>query len=153
MREIKFRGKRIDNGKWVYGNLIIENACDLKDGIHPPNPQRIFISEQDKSWVSKPNDKSWRHQSFEVDPETVGQFTGLKDKNGKEIYEGDIVNAYPRNPDKQYWRTIIWNKELAQFQAPFSDGSGIQLFTRKQCLEYEIIGNIHKNLELLGKSK
>jgi uncharacterized phage protein (TIGR01671 family) len=72
----------------------------------------------------------------------VEQFTGLHDKNDKEIFEGDIIDTNP-NGRKQFLRKIIWNDKLACFQAPFSDGSGIQLFTKQQCLEYEVIGTIH----------
>lgn len=73
MREIKFRGKRIDNGEWVYGDLVHNN-------------EQVLISPN----FTEPYEY---HEDFDcnVVPQTVGQFTGLKNRAGKELYEGDIV--------------------------------------------------------------
>ena len=125
MREIKFRGKRLDNGEWLYGSLVILNG-------------RYFIF-----------DDANRH---EVDPTTVGEFTGLKDKNGKEIYEGDVIRS-PLSEDKTRPHRIFYHTGNAAFMGALVDRKELCYLRLDQDWNYkfekEVIGNIHDNPELL----
>lgn len=135
MREILFRGKRLDNGEWVYGSFCMD-AFEQFNGLCGVDG---FIRLYDKT--------KGKMQSHEVERETVSQYTGLKDKNGKRIFEGDIWNC------KGYIGLIIWCKEESRFEAVYEiDG---MLFENAvsdiRAKTVEVIGNVHDNPELLKK--
>ena len=79
MREILFRGKRIDNGEWITGGIFQQKADDVKDEV-------VYIIDNSS------NDVDWAHR---VIPETVGQFTGVTDKKGNRVFEGSIFRYEP----------------------------------------------------------
>ena len=135
MREILFRGK-MDNGEWVYGSFCMD-ALEQFNGLCGVDG---FIRLYDKA--------KGKMQTYEVDRETVGQYTGLKDKNGKRIFEGDICrNTRTGEIVSVKWHGTmagyVWNKRRADgFLFDFGE-----LF--RACDKYEVIGNIHDNPELL----
>ena len=124
MREIKFRGKRIDTGEWVYGDL-------LQDG------DLSFIVGSLKEFMDTPVNECL------VNPETVGQYTGLKVSNGKEIYEGDIfqVKAYEPKYEIYFNNGVFEYRQIGSSNRPF--------LLRRIYFDSYIIGNIHDNPELL----
>ncbi len=117
-REILFRGQRLDNDEWAYGDLL-----------HLPNGDVVILS--DKGYTK-------------VKPKTIGQFTGLTDKNGNKIFEGDIVHGY--------WNTkflIFFDLCCLQFRAKLSDGTEKDIDYYGDSKKIEVIGNIYDSPELL----
>lgn len=125
MRDIEFRGRRTDNGEWVYGNLV--RGCD---------EQYAYIVEF--------GNKELCRNYVDIDPETVGQYTGLKDENGKKIFEGDIVERF------WFGKMCIYQISYDNGLASFIGQASIKFTTFDyDSAEFEIIGNIHDNPELL----
>nr|DAH70901.1 MAG TPA: YopX protein [Caudoviricetes sp.]DAP01870.1 MAG TPA: YopX protein [Caudoviricetes sp.] len=124
MREIIFKAKRLDNGEWVEGSLI--SFADGGRAILPSKSAALY--KKGASLFSTVN-------CLEVDPSTVCQYTGLTDKNGKKIFEGD--NVYDPHENSIY--TVEWNENNAIFQMAH-DWRRRSVETAYYC---EIIGNIH----------
>ena len=150
MREILFRGKNTDSGEWAEGYLVQTQS-------------HTYIIQP--GWYKDDLFISLYNIIDEVDPETVGQFTGLTDKNGKKIFEGDLLNGfqYPfyrsESADHNYFAEVIW----------FTGNCAFGLYTHKHQTakvrgisagnadfiedfdsdDWEVIGNIHDNPELL----
>ena len=135
MREILFRGKRVDNGKWVEGSFCMD-ATEQLNGV----------KKSADGFIRRFNPETCRMDMFEVDRETVGQFTRLTDRNSTKIFEGDIVNY---NGEPGY---VGFDKENAEFLIFFSKWTAG--FDSIYCdRNAEVIGNIYDNPNLLEVSE
>ena len=129
MRKIKFRGKTLD-GRWIYG--------DLRHQPYAKGSVTIVSFMEDTG-------------GFVVIPETVGQYTGLKDKNGKEIYEGDIVENTTQTVYLGDKYEVVWNKNYAGYQL-MSDGFTSNIPLIQNFMSYKVIGNIYEKPELMAQT-
>ncbi len=138
-REINFRGKRLDNGEWMYGFLV-----EIYDG-------RKFIIPPKSGCFRKSPYIPYR---YEINPESIGEYTGLKDVKNKEVYEDDIVlqNSGSKaviewSPMASQWwmrytKTASFRNDYKALEPDYGDG-------QNYCQYIEVIGNIHENPELL----
>lgn len=140
MREILFRGKRVYNNEWV-------------EGFYVSVPEHYKPEMSGKSYVVSINNGI----SFEVIPETVRQYTGLTDKNGKKIFEGDIVKEW-----SSWWRTHerievetyeVVCRHLCALGLVRKTSYGEKSTSLNRSSTVEVIGNIHDNPELLEEDK
>lgn len=141
-RQIVFRGKRIKDGKWIYGNL-----ADYSMNVLNTTVERKIIFGNIVSFAT--DNFGFVVDDCAVDPETIGQFTGLLDRNGKEIYEGDIVRYYDDIEDELVSSHVIYHKESCSFcTAPTKlCGDYIGICAHWQ---FEVIGNIFDNPSLIS---
>ena len=138
MREILFRGKSVEDGKWFTGQLLHFKS--------PVSEKELNVVVEGCEWDDS---NEWFNlgRRAKVIPETVGQFTGLTDKNGKKIFDGDIL-------DTPYTGKIKVCFDDGVFGADCGDGYGVLPLRRSIFGEGGIvIGNIYDNPELLERSK
>lgn len=144
MREIKSRGKRLDNGKWAIGDLRHHN-----DGS-------VTIVTNLNVWPDNNDEVDAYGEEFEVAPATVGEYTGLKDKNGKEIYVGDIIECIGSD-NKPIRHLVRYNDEKGGYSQLLFMGNGLTckpydggLISQNYICEMDkyIVGNLHDNPEL-----
>ena len=145
MREILFRGKRLDNGEWAEGYLgqdtIIGNGNTWLGYVIKPIPKKLW-------------DCDW----FEIDPTTIGQYTGLTDKNGAKIFEGDILQFYDDEIQVVEW-SEAWSQIMLHTYGEHERKVGRKTVKEKfegwndlhdyPLEDMPILGNIHDNPELM----
>ena len=158
MREILFRGKCKDSGKWYEGyyvHLRKTTYCFKEDyDRNPDNDMHQIIFEEMMDW-GLPN----QHFRVDVLPETVGQYTGLTDKNGKKIFEGDIVKCSDATYDYGFVAVVMfgnpngeynWGFQLKRIRGASANTDILLWVDMEEGGAYtEVIGNIHDNPELL----
>jgi uncharacterized phage protein (TIGR01671 family) len=156
-RVIKFRGKRVDTGEWIYGNYVFQ----------PENKDHY-----DTHWILTGRDNLFygsgtcreTFEKYEVIPESVGEFTGLTDKNGKDIYEGDILQMYKHDDNThqhekgKIWVSGYYKNDIRQvkFRLGTFYTNGVYnikiafMHMARPGESFEVIGNIYENKELLS---
>ena len=151
MREILFRGKCLYNGKWVKGFIVASRENTYPDGFDMITVDGINYDELDGCIP--------HFTSYAVDPSTIGQYTGLTDKNGKKIFEGDIVKCTATNVDCAFTAVVLfgnsngeynWGFQLVRISGANANTDILLWVDREETGAFiEVIGNIYDNPELI----
>jgi len=151
-REVLYRGKRLDNGEWVEGDRVEQNNPEYHDYIITE-----FAADVDNRHID-----ILTCDIYEVAPATVGQYTGLKDRNGKRIFEGDVVrfqfdnddDPWPHKRTEKHIGRVFWQDFRSSFAIAMGRNGSKNI--NNDLWKYvqngnrvEVIGNIHDNPELL----
>lgn len=148
-REIKFRGYDPDTKRWYYGSLVKQNKTTYvtsEDYDQNPSNTEWFIFWDEMTDWCLPN----RHLRGSVDPKSIGEYTGLHDKNGREIYEGDIIVTHPKSKYEDPKSGVVqYGGSCPSFIYKAEDGEEYDIWSSNAYRTYEAIGNIFEDEQLL----
>ena len=158
MREILFKAKRADTGEWVEGYYIYHinrTICPIGDSIKPEDEQHVIMQDGFSDW-NMPRDTV----HFDIIPETLCQYTGLKDKNGKRIWENDIVLLREEIQDYEWKAAVKFGNPNREYNwgwqlVPVGEcemNKDILLWIDMDIANCEVIGNIFDNPELIRQT-